>query len=287
MRGSSRVRLLGGVFVALVFVGTALGANSGSFQDPTGDARPAPDISAVSMSSDDGGTVTIRVNLADRATLRNVDEVTIGVDTDQNPDTGSVLYGVEFGLDLTGSEATFLRPDASGYLNDAPAPQSFQASYSAGVATFTFKTGDVGMPVTSGFNVFALTFAEGGADTAPDVRTVNYQLVAGTAPPVPGPDRRAPLSEAVKGAGVHGKNVRLRYYVADGRGESADTIRVYKGRRLLRTVRFPLADTNPFFRYYATWKVPKKVKGKLRFCVQSVDRAGNTGNNSCAALTIK
>jgi hypothetical protein len=33
--------------------------------------------------------------------------------------------------------------------------------------------------------------------------------------------------------------------------------------------------------------VPKKTKGKLRFCVSSTDRAGNKSNNSCAALTIR
>jgi hypothetical protein len=33
--------------------------------------------------------------------------------------------------------------------------------------------------------------------------------------------------------------------------------------------------------------VPKKTKGKLRFCVTSVDRAGNKSNASCAPLTIR
>jgi hypothetical protein len=36
-----------------------------------------------------------------------------------------------------------------------------------------------------------------------------------------------------------------------------------------------------------TWRVPKTVRGKLRFCVSSIDRARNRGKESCAALTIR
>ena len=270
-----------------MIVGTALAANSGSFLDDVGDAGSAPDIARVSVASDDAGAVTIRVELANRPALGADDNVTVGIDADQNPDTGSVLYGADFALDLVGANAAFLRPSPDGFLDDAAAPPSFQASSAGADATFSFKATEVGMTPTSGFAVFALGFARGAVDTAPAMRTVNYQLVPGTPPAVPPADGRAPIDEAIRSTGVRGRIARLHYFAADGRGETSDTIRVLRGNRQLRRIVTRLEDTNPFFRYSVGWRVPKKVRGKLRFCVSSVDRAGNRSNVSCAPLTIR
>jgi hypothetical protein len=285
MTGSTRrVFLCVAALSAITVAGGALAANSGLLADKTGDASPAPDVSTLLIANDDAGEVTIRVTV-DRTELASDDEVLVGIDADQNPDTGSVFYGAELGLDLTATGTSFLRPGPDGYLHDATG--TFTATMGGGVVTFTFKASDVGLSPTSGFDVFVWAYGQGAADTAPDIRTFNYQMVAGTARPPLGPDTRAPLDEAVKGTGTHGKTVRLRYFSADGRGETAETIRVLKGKKVLKTFRFRLADTNPFVRYYAEWKVPQNVKGNLRFCVDSVDRALNKSNTSCAALTIK
>ena len=288
VKGSRRVFILAGAALALAIVGTALAANSGSFLDEVGDARPAPDIRRVSVANDDAGVVTIRVELADRTTLAAEDNVTVGIDADQNPETGSVLYGVDFALDLVGANASFLRPSPDGFLAESASPASFQASSGDGAATFTFKATEVGMTPTSGFGVFALGFARGTVDTAPDMRTVNYQMVPGTAPAVPPADRRPPIDEAIRSTGSRGRVARLHYFAADARGETSDTIRVLRGNRQLRRIVTPLEDTNPFFRYSVGWRVPKTLRrGKLRFCVSSVDRAGNRSNVSCALLTIR
>jgi hypothetical protein len=285
MTGSTRrVFLCVAALSAITVAGGALAANSGLLADKTGDASPAPDVSTLLIANDDAGEVTIRVTV-DRTELASDDEVLVGIDADQNPDTGSVFYGAELGLDLTATGTSFLRPGPDGYLHDATG--TFTATMGGGVVTFTFKASDVGLSPTSGFDVFVLGYGQGAVDTAPDIRTFNYQMVARTARPPLGPDTRAPLDEAVKGTGTHGKTVRLRYFSADGRGETAETIRVLKGKKVLKTFRFRLADTNPFVRYYAEWKVPQNVKGNLRFCVDSVDRALNKSNTSCAALTIK
>jgi hypothetical protein len=77
---------------------------------------------------------------------------------------------------------------------------------------------DFGIGPTSGFNFSAVTAtAAGGYDLAPDVRTFNYQLVAGTPPPVLGPDTRPPLDEALRSRGTHGKIAHLNYVAAAGR----------------------------------------------------------------------
>src|SRR5207249_252587 len=142
------------------------------------------------------------------------DEVTVGIDADQNPDTGGVFYGAEFEVSLFGTTSKFLAAGPSGYYDEAPKPSSFRASFADGAATFSFLASEVA--VGPGFKVYALGFGAGSVDTAPEIRTFNYQLVSGKPPPVLGPDRRGPLDEAVKSTGTHGKTARLYYFAADG-----------------------------------------------------------------------
>jgi hypothetical protein len=273
------------VVAAAVFVCAASAANSTSFPDAAGDTRSAPDITGVTISNDDGGLVTIRVSIANRTGLAAADEIDVGIDADQSPDTGSAFYGGEAEFDLSGSEATFWLPGSDGYYHKSVAPASLQAGFTGGAAIFSFKASELG--ITAGFNVYVTAFGKVGGDLAPDIRTFNHQLVAGTVPPPLTPDRRAPLDEAVKTTGVHGKVAFLSFYVADGRAETSETIRVLRGNRLLKRIVTQLEDSNPFVIYDVRWQVPRNVRGKLRFCVSSVDRAGNRGAASCAPLTIR
>lgn len=271
---------------ALVLAGVAVAANTGSFSDAAGDSGASPDVTGVAMANDDAGNVTIKVTVSNRSSLADTDGVGVGIDADQNPDTGMVFYGAEFEIDLEGAGVRFYRSDADGLYQETTAPPSVHASFSGGVLTVTFNPAELG--VSSGFNVYALGYGiTFDLDPAPDMRAVNYQLVSGAKPPVLAPDRRPPLDIAFKSSGTHGKTVALGYVAADGRGETSDTITVYKGKKVLKRISFPLADTSPFYPYVARWKVPKKTKGKLRFCVTSTDRAGNKSKQSCAALTIK
>lgn len=279
-------RALAGVGVAaLVLTGAAFAANSRTFADPVGDAANSPDLTSVAISNDDAGIVTVKLTVANRSTLATGEGVAIGLDTDQNPDTGSVFYGAEWELDLEGSTATAYKATPDGSYTQVPIPASYQASMSGGVATLTFKASDLG--ITSGFNVHALGYDNNWLDAAPDIRAVNYQLSSTTPPPVLQPDHRAPIDKAFKSTGTHGKLAELGYLAMDGRGETADSFVVYKGKKVVKRINLPLADTSPFLPYVVGWKVPKTVKGKLRFCVTSSDRAGNKSNTSCAALTIK
>jgi len=161
---------------------------------------------------------------------------------------------------------------------------------SGGVATLTFKASDFG--ITSGFNVHAIGFDNNWLDAAPDIRAVNYQLSSTTAAPTLQPDRRAPIDQAFKSTGTHGKFALLSYLAMDGRGETADAFVITKGKKVVKRISLPLADTSPFLPYIVRWNVPKKLNGKVlkgafRFCVTSSDRAGNKSNKSCAALTIR
>jgi hypothetical protein len=285
MVGSTRLTLAVVGVAALVFTGAALAANSRSFADPGGDASGSPDLTGVVVSNDDAGIVTVKLTLANRSALATGEGVAIGLDTDQNPDTGSVFYGSEWELDLEGSSATVYQATSDGSYTQAAAPASYQASMSGGVATLTFKASDFG--ITSGFNMHAIGFDNNWLDAAPDIRTVNYQLASSTTAPALQPDHRAPIDQAFKSTGTHGKFAALGYLAMDGRGETADAFVIYKGKKVVKRISLQLADTSPFLPYVVRWKVPKKLKGKLRFCVTSTDRAGNKSNTSCAALTIK
>jgi hypothetical protein len=274
-----------GGLVAAVSTGVALAANTASFADPSGDSDRSPDVTVVAITSDDTGTVTVKLTIANRTAFSADDAAGFGLDVDQNPDTGSYFYGAEYELDVHGTDAIVFRSQPDGSFTQGSAPASFHGSFAGGIATLTFKASEFG--VTSGFNLYAVAFDRDWIDTAPDIRAVNYQLVAGTAPPLLSPDKRAPVDEALKSTGVHGKIAQLGYFASDGRGETSDAIVIYRGKKVLKRINYRLEDTNPFLPYVARWSVPKKTKGKLRFCVSSTDRAGNKSNTSCAALTIK
>ena len=285
MKGSTWRALAVAIVGALILAGVAFAANTASFADVAGDSGSAPDVTGVAITNDDAGLVTIKVTMSNRGAFGATDGVGVGIDADQNPDTGTVFYGTEYELDLEGATTRFYRAAANGFYEEAPLPASLQASFSGGVVTVTFKPSELG--ATTGFNVYAATFDNSTIDLSPDIRTVNYQFVSGTTPPQLSPDHRAPLDEAIKATGTHGRIVEMYYFASDGRAETSDAIVIYKGKKVLKRINYRLEDTNPFLPYVARWKVPKKTKGKLRFCVRSTDRAGNKSNNACAALTIK
>jgi hypothetical protein len=285
VRNATRPVFVTAVLAAVVSTGAASASNSGSFADRAGDTRIAPDVTGVAVSTDDAGLVTIRVALGNRHSVDTYDNVLVGIDADQNPDTGGILYGAEAQLSLDGGTAILLLPGSDGLYHEVPTPAWLRAGFSEGAVTFSFNASD--LRVSSGFNFYVLGYAKGAVDTAPDIRTYNYQLAAGNVPPPLGRDGRAPVDEALKSKGVHGRIVSLFYYVADGRGETADTIRVLRGKRVLTRIDTDLADSNPFLYYWVNWRVPRRIRGKLRFCVSSVDREGNRGRPSCAPLTIR
>jgi hypothetical protein len=217
----------------------------------------------------------------------------IAIDTDQNPDTGSAFYGteVEFAFSPPGNardgEAVFLRADGWDF-KGARLPYGQSPGWECGpkVGGYFIDTSALGIAPTSGFNVVAATVSS-HPDTAPDIGTFNYQPVAGTQPPKLGPDTRAPHVVTYPAQAVHGKLATLTYQSLDGRGKTADTIRIYRGTRLLKTFRRPLHDSNPFVLSHVTWRVPRTLRGRLRFSVRSADAAGNESNLGWAFVSIR
>jgi hypothetical protein len=283
------------VFASLAVAGLAGAANTAGFPDRAGDATFAPDITGVDVSNDDAGTVTIQLAFGNDAPAPGLpgEQLGVALDLDQNPDTGTVYYGtdVAFALDfgLNGPTVKFARANGSEFKAATPPPSlTGTLDGTTRTVTFTVKAADLGLAPDGGFNLVGLSSSIfGDADLAPDLRTYNYQQVAGTPPPPLPPDTRAPVDRAYASKGVHGHVASLEYSAQDGRATTADTVRVYRGTHLLRTIRIALGDANPFWTYDARWRVPRTVRGRLRFCVQSVDAAGNKSNLSCARLGVR
>ena len=268
-------------------------APNATFTDPTGDAGSSLDITKVDVTEAravgelPGGYINFEVTVAGAVNSAE-DGPLVALDLDQNPDTGSAFYGTEVEIALVGSgngEAEPVLYRAHGW--DFKGGSGAGVSWSVGPHTvgFGIKRSALGLKPNAGLNIVAASVAS-HADTAPDIGTFNYQPVAGTQPPPLGRDRRAPKVFAYDSDGVHGKAAKLEYWVLEGRGKTRQVIRIFRGRRLLKTIWTPLADANPFDVTDTMWQVPQNVHGRLRFSVRSVDAAGNRSSLSRATLAV-
>jgi hypothetical protein len=278
------------VVAALLLGGVAGADTSASFPDRAGDAPPnSLDITGLDVS-EYAGALEFRVTVAG---MFNWDEdgPLVALDLDQNPDTGSAYYGTEVELAFVGGgnaregEAVLLRAHGWDFRGATP-PEGWGWGLGPHEMEFFMSRADLGLAPTAGINVVAATPGS-HPDTAPDIRTFNYQPVPGTLPPSLGPDHRAPHVVAWPSSGVHGRVAKLHYSALDGRGKTAETIRIYRRGKLVKTIRVHLRDSNPFQERTASWRIPRKLRGRLRFSVRSVDAAGNRSSASWAQLAVR
>lgn len=285
---------------AALLVGAAGADSTISFSDPNGDGGSSTDINAVEISTSAGfpgfsGGIEFWATVKPDSSWCRAEggdvPLLVAVDTDQNPDTGSAFYGteVEFAFEPSGQaragEGIFLRAHGWDFRRVA-FPDGFGWGCGPTGGGYGAALAALGLSPTSGFNVVVATQGP-RVDTAPDIGTFDYQPVPGTKPPALGPDRRAPHVVAYAASAVHGRVAKLTYWTLDGRGKTADTIRIYRGTHLLKTIRRPLRNSNPFLVSHVTWRVPRTVHGRLRVSVRSADAAGNTSPLRWARLVVR
>jgi hypothetical protein len=275
---------------ALFLAGVSGAASSLSFPDRVGDAGSSLDITGLDVSNEQG-SLTFRVTVAGQHDWDvGRAEVLVALDLDQNPDTGSAFYGTEYEIAFEAepydrAEAVLLHADGWDFRRVSP-PEGWGWGFSPSFLEFFVRPSDLGLDPNAGFNVVAAAIGP-HTDTAPDIRTFNYQPVAGTPPPSLGPDRRAPHVVAYSSKAVHGKVAKLGFWALDGRGATAETVRIYRGARLLKTIRRPLVDSNPFVVSHLDWRVPGNLRGRVRFTIRAVDAAGNRSSLSSARLLVR
>jgi hypothetical protein len=85
--------------------------------------------------------------------------------------------------------------------------------------------------------------------------------------------------------GRRGRALKLSYRVRDDRGETTETVLVFRGTRLAARVVRGLRPTDDGVAYWIVWRAPRaRVNG--RFCVRAADAAGNA-STSCAPIRVR
>jgi hypothetical protein len=175
-----------------------------TFTDPSGDSGSAADITAIEVSNDDNGVITLRVSLPNRPTPDQLSEVlVISINNDPNATNDRSGFGEGDVVIFATSQGFFTRRFQGGALVPFNAP-SLRGDYSSG-PTFTFNRTDFG--ISSRFAFFVQVFDKSNSvrDEAPD-GSASYVYVVTTGPP---PLAAGPIT-ATPATPVHGKLVRVR-----------------------------------------------------------------------------
>jgi hypothetical protein len=206
MRTITRAVTAALVSLALALVtATASTAATATFTDPAGDSQGAPDITAVSVSTDTAGVITFKVTVAGFTTVApGAENLTkVYIDADRNDSTGAAGQGgIEYTL------AAWRGPDGTGWSiyrwngsKYVSVTQSAAMSFTraGNVLAWTVSNADLGGTTGFGFYVWSSSWDSTdtmvGEDDAPDDGGFVYTLPAVQAP---APTTTTPARPAVK-----------------------------------------------------------------------------------------
>lgn len=104
-----------------------------------------------------------------------------------------------------------------------------------------------------------------------------------------GKDTTAPRITALPASGRAGSDVRLSFRLSDDSGTAKDSLVIYDGSKVAARSTGSFHSVSTGSTYYWTFHSPASWRRRagLRFCVRSADKAGNTSNWSCAAITLR
>jgi hypothetical protein len=261
------------VLAALTLALTALAGNASGapppaeYQDPTGDSGPGPDITKVTVSADDAGTLSFHVETPNRPTIGSEYSVIVYLDTDSNPATG--LRGTDYALGMVGGFTALLR--WNGTEPEPVRPSTATGSYSNGVATLSVNAIELGGASSFGFWVGVHDDVDDDSnwDAAPGSGTVAYSLVAPAAPAAP-TQPAAPTAAAIERVVVPFTILRPRAgRVMSARGIQLglDTGEIVRPESMQCTLKVAGKLVRPLAGG-CKWRLPAGAKGKrgtLRF----------------------
>lgn len=155
--------------------------NSASFQDSTGEDPEAPDITTITVSNDDTGMITFRINIPNRPALGQDMLFEIWVDSDANASTGDPqLAGVDYVMQLVRGEINLFKWDGTDFTRrfGDPSAVTLSQSYQAGL-TVKISASELGN--TKKFNFFVI--AIGGLVVDPVTGEIDGANAHGDAAP--------------------------------------------------------------------------------------------------------
>ncbi len=162
-------------------------AGSQTYQDSSGENPAAPDITTITVSNDDAATITLKVNIPNRAQYANDIGAFIFLDSDANQATGDAEnLGADFVIQLIQGETLLFKWDGSDYTLSAT-QSTLNQTWASGPTVrinaselnntrhFTFGvvalSGIVFDPATG-----AIDFTNVQGDIAPTIGFYSYQL---------------------------------------------------------------------------------------------------------------
>ena len=276
MRPLTRPSLALAFVVALLAVPTiALGAISGAaapasntatYQDSTGEDPQAPDITTITVSNDDTGMISFKINVPNRPTYSQ--DIAAFIDLDTNSGAGDPqAFGADYTIELFRGEIVLFRWDGSDY---TLAPYQSTLAYTwANGPTIRIRNTDLDNTKSFGFNAFLVSGIAFDATTgAPDCSACHrdfapligwYSYEVKVTPPTLVTKRFS--ATPVKPAA--GKPFTLRLVAA--RSDTGATIqngrvtcigRVGKARLVAKVARVVGGAAT------CTWNIPASAKGK-------------------------
>ena len=194
MRLPTRTGLVVGVAAFVVALPTAAGAlpagtaspaaaaaNSQTYQDSTGEDPNAPDITTLTVSNDDAGLITFRVNVPNRPQLGQDMYILLFVDSDNNAATGAAdTGGADYVLELVRGEIALFRWDGTDFTRrfGDPSAVTLTFSYQGGV---TIRISQAELGNTTRLKFF--TIVESGVVVDPVTGDLDFTNAVGDAAP--------------------------------------------------------------------------------------------------------
>lgn len=274
--------VMAAALAASLLFGMSATAGTGSFTDPAGDAKGAPDITAVSVTSDATGTVQLSVTVPGVEAIDGAQEPEVDVwfDTDKNGATGSPAgneYNLFYWRSADDSGWDLEKWDGTKYA-EAPASQTLLFSRSGDTLTWRFSS-KTDIP-TSGFNfyvasgIFDSSNNETAEDDAPDDGVWTFDVTSAVIAPAIG----KPL--AVPKRPVHGKLFSVSFPVtrtdtgAQLQGGTLTVSATVGGKAVAKNASLANATA------HVAVQVPAKAKGKTLVLKVTVAANGKTATRS-------
>jgi hypothetical protein len=278
MRARVRHPLRTVAFACLVLAAAAAAAPSGAavavsgtFDDASGDAGAAPDITQVVVSNDAAGVITMRIAVPNRPQLGFNDGIILWINADQNAATGS--FGDEYRLEKFAFGTFFLRWDGSAWQPFTPG--SLLVRWETGQLVVSAARADLGIGAAFDFDAAGVQVTGEDAnawpwDDAPDFGSWTYTIVFA---PTLGPAKVQPARPKA------GRLVSVSVPVQAG-GASVDTGTVKcsatVGGKRVRTVASGLNAGAAG----CSWRLPASTAGKTLRGAVTVVTAGGTATKT-------